>query len=120
MAIFARFNGLITMKVTPALIVLTLGMISGNSAHAEKYCKSVDESGNASYIIAPSTGCKKQFKTVGVSHFKAAPATISTTQPSTSDTTIEKTIAPTAANTTQMAMPVVQTKPSDKRNPENQ
>ena len=72
MAIFARFNGLSSMKHTSTLIALTIGVITATSAaHAEKYCKSVDQNGNASYTLAPETGCKKKFKTVGIRQFVA-------------------------------------------------
>lgn len=66
MATFARLNGLTSMKLTSTLIVLACGAITMNSAHAEKYCKSVDQSGNTSYTLAPETGCNKKFKTVSV------------------------------------------------------
>ena len=62
-ATFARLNGLTSMKLTSTLIVLACGAITMNSAHAEKYCKSVDQSGNTSYTLAPETGCNKKFKT---------------------------------------------------------
>ncbi|MBC7750663.1 MAG: hypothetical protein H7Z73_02945 [Candidatus Saccharibacteria bacterium] len=69
MATFARFNGLTSITLTPMLITLIMGMVTTNSAHAEQYCKSVDQSGNASYTLAPESGCnKKKFKTIAVSH----------------------------------------------------
>lgn len=105
MAIFARFNGLITMKFTPAIMILTLGMIAGNSAHAEKYCKSVDESGNASYTLAPETGCNKnKFKTVAVRQF-SAPATTPTTNTTEANKTTESKAEPAVVTPAPVRVP---------------
>ena len=78
MAKFAQLNGMTSIKLTSTLITLTLSVITANSAHAEKYCKSIDQNGNASYILAPATGCKKKFKTVGVSQFKGMVTPVTT------------------------------------------
>lgn len=83
MTTFARFNGLTTMKLTSTFAVLTISIITANSAHAEMYCKSVDQNGNATYTLAPDTGCnKKKSKTVGVRQF-IAPAGTSTSTTNT-------------------------------------
>lgn len=90
---FAQLNGMTSIKLTSTLITLTLSVITANAAHAEKYCKSIDQNGNASYILAPATGCKKKFKTVGVSQFKG------TVTPVTTNTEQNKsTSTPTTAN----------------------
>lgn len=68
------------MKLTSTLIALTIGVITANSAHAEKYCKSVDQSGNASYTLAPETGCnKKKSKTVSVIQHTTQTTTVTST-----------------------------------------
>ncbi len=82
MATFARLNGLTSMKLTSTLIVLACGAITMNSAHAEKYCKSVDQSGNTSYTLAPETGCNKKFKTVSV--IQRVTTSVTTPTPETS------------------------------------
>ena len=84
MATFARLNGLTSMKLTSTLIVLDCGAITMNSAHAEKYCKSVDQSGNTSYTLAPETGCNKKFKTVSVIQRVTTSVTTPTPTPETS------------------------------------
>ena len=84
MATFARLNGLTSMKLTSTLIVLACGAITMNSAHAEKYCKSVDQSGNTSYTLAPETGCHKKFKTVSVIQRVTTAVTTPTPTPETS------------------------------------
>jgi len=81
-ATFARLNGLTSMKLTSTLIVLACGAITMNSAHAEKYCKSVDQSGNTSYTLAPETGCNKKFKTVSV--IQRVTTSVTTPTPETS------------------------------------
>ncbi|GAC1369740.1 MAG: hypothetical protein NVSMB40_02090 [Aquirhabdus sp.] len=58
------------MKLASALLIAALNVIATTSAHAEKYCKAIDQNGNASYTIAPETGCKKKFKTVGVKQYR--------------------------------------------------
>lgn len=68
------------MKLTSTLIALAIGVITANSAHAEKYCKSVDQSGNASYTLAPETGCnKKKSKTVSVLQRTTQTTTVTST-----------------------------------------
>ncbi len=135
MARFARLNGLTSMKLTPTLMALAIGVITANSAHAEKYCKSVDQSGNASYTLAPATGCKNKLKTVGISQFKPAVITAntaattnteqnkSTTAPSSAPatpTTNNVPVVQSAAPTTQAHVPVVSNSSQAKKNPENQ
>jgi len=133
---FARLNGLTSMKLTPTLMALAIGVITANSAHAEKYCKSVDQSGNASYTLAPATGCKNKLKTVGVSQFKPAVISANTaavttnteqnksttasssapTTPTTNTVPVVQSTAPTA----QAPAPVVSNSSQAKKNPENQ
>lgn len=137
MARFARLNGLTSMKLTPTLMALAIGVITANSAHAEKYCKSVDQSGNASYTLAPATGCKNKFKTVGVSQFKptvvtANTAAVTTTNTEQSKSTTTSSSMPTtpttnnvpvsqsAAPKTQAPAPVVSNSSQANKNPENQ
>lgn len=100
MATFARLEGRTSMKLTPTLIVLAISVIAAHSAHAEKYCKSVDQSGNATYTLAPETGCnKKRSKTVGVHQF-VAPVAISTSTANTesNNSASDTSTAPAVAN----------------------
>lgn len=102
--LFARFNGLTSMKTTSKLTstfaVLTISVITANSAHAETYCKSVDQNGDATYTLAPDTGCnKKKSKAVGVRQF-VAPAGTSTSTTNTESNKLATDLnnAPTAGS----------------------
>lgn len=100
MALFARLNGRMRMKLNSTLITLAMGLMAATSAvHAEKYCKSVDQNGNASYTLAPESGCKKQFKTVGIHKFMAPMAAPSTTVSSSTNINSQTNSAPTAPTT---------------------
>lgn len=138
MARFARLNVLTSMKLTPTLMALAIGVITANSAHAEKYCKSVDQSGNASYTLAPATGCKNKLKTVGVSQFKPAvisantaavntnteheqnKSTTASSSAPTTTTTNNVPVVQSTAPTAQAPAPIVSNSSQAKKNPENQ
>ena len=118
MATFAQVKGQTSMKLIPTFIALAIGMMTTLSAHAEKYCKSVDKSGNASYTLAPENGCKKKFKTVGISQFKftTITPTTNTTQTSTTTTTstTEKNNPPVIVTPTPAVMPSASPTPTPK------
>jgi hypothetical protein len=117
-ATFAQVKGQTSMKLIPTFIALAIGMITTLPAHAEKYCKSVDQSGNASYTLAPENGCKKKFKTVGISQFKVTTTTptTNTTQTSTTTTTstTEKNNTPVVVTPAPVVMPSVSLAPTPK------
>ena len=69
---------LMTTFLSTATMCLSISLMMNGVAHAERYCKSVDKYGNATYTLAPSYGCRaKKMKTVAIHHFimPAVPAT---------------------------------------------
>lgn len=98
MAKFVQLNGLTSMKITSIFAALTISLTVANLAHAEKFCKSIDKDGNASYTTAPETGCKKKFKTVGVSQYKGTVNPAVTAIMEQSNPTHGADNAPTKAN----------------------
>lgn len=121
MATFARFNGLTSITLTPMIVTFIISIVTTHPAHAEQYCKSVDQNGNASYILAPESGCnKKKFKTIAVSHHITPQVAAQTTNQQTDksadkapagvQTTPTATAATTAATTPSAATPESTTK----------
>jgi hypothetical protein len=97
---FTLFNKIVQGRTTQlfsmSVLALSIGITSIGIAHAEQYCKSIDNNGSASYTLAPETGCnKKKFKTVSVSHHftPASPETVK------ANTSTDKAAATTKSET---------------------
>lgn len=116
MATHTSRNSVITQFLSSTTIIFSLGLIAISTAHAEQYCKSVDKAGNATYTLAPTTGCSsKKYKTIAIHHHISPP--VSVTAPSVtavattqkSDST--KTDTTISTDTKNMPVPIKATTP---------